>query len=365
MRGVLAQMGVTSTPAALSGALTQQSGAAVTDAMVNTVMAGALAKVSSASVGGSIQTLQIMSTTKAAATAAVVFACVGGLWLRHDYAELRTAESELETRTMEYRNILAQLEAKKAAARPMADAVTTPSASVATVSPQSSAATTENPATASAARASGASTPATVNWTLSRDPEIRATLSTWIKSSFHSSMAAFYRQAGLTPEQIGALEDLQMESNISMGPGALLTLRPEEKTIEQVTADVRRLLGEQTYQQFRDYAQSQFLRPVSIGVAGLVYDSETPMTAPQADQLTQILRESTSAGRSRFPKDVDWSQALPRAKALLPPAQYAALETIAATLKNASAAVNAIAPGTFGDGVNPPPSLFNIGPKPK
>jgi hypothetical protein len=44
--------------------------------------------------------------------------------------------------------------------------------------------------------------------------------------------------------------------------------------------------------------------------------------------------------------------------------QYAALESLAATMGKSPVGLNSIMPGTFGDPLNPPPALYTIGPKP-
>jgi hypothetical protein len=148
-----------------------------------------------------------------------------------------------------------------------------------------------------------------------------------------------------------------------MGPGALLALRPENKTVEQVYAEIRQLLGDATYGELQQYLRTQFVGAVSIGVAALTYASETPLTPVQADQLTRLLANHTAA-RTPFPKDINWAEALPQAKAILSFSQYAALESLAATVGKSPAAVNPVMPGTFGDPLKPPPALYTIGPKP-
>jgi hypothetical protein len=188
-------------------------------------------------------------------------------------------------------------------------------------------------------------------------------LSAWIGSSLHASLAAFYRQTGLPSEKITALETLLLQYNTYMGPGATLTLRPENKTEAQVSADVRQLLGEATFAQYAQYARTQFLSAISTGVAALSYGSETPLTGLQADQLTRLLMNHTTA-RTPFPKDINWAEALPQAKAILLPAQYAALSSLAATVGKAPAAVNPFFPGTFGDALNPPAALYATGSRP-
>jgi hypothetical protein len=306
-----------------------------------------------------------MTTTQTAAVAGILLACAGGLWLRRDYVALHSAQSDLTAETRAYESAIAELKAFQAAARSSAEtqsAASSTTTGAAVIAPRGGIIVAQSaaPVPAQPARVPPKEE---VNWTLSRDPEIRATLSTWIGSSIHAGMAAFYRQTGLKPEKIAALEDLLLQQNVYMGPGALLALRPENKTGETVYAEIRQLLGDSTYGELQQYLPTQFVGALSIGVAALSYHTETPLSPLQADQLTQLLANNASVRRP-FPKDINWAEALPQAKAILSPSQYAALESLAATVGKSPAAVNPVMPGTFGDPLNPPPSLYAIAPDP-
>jgi hypothetical protein len=365
MRSLLAKNGITSTPALIGAALAQPAHAALTEALISTVTAGALTQAATTSVGVGASVLHLMTTTQTAAVAGILLACVGGFWLRRDYAAVQSARSDLAAETRAYESAVAELQAAQAAvpARAKTSLTALAPARVSTAA-ASNRGVLLAPAPASSLTSPAASpTKREINWAMSRDPEIRATLSTWVKSGQHAGLAAFYRQTGLAPEKITVLEELLLQRNIYMGPNALLTLRPEGKAEGQVEAEIRQLLGEPTYGQFQQYSLLQFVSAVSTGVAALTYDSETPLTAPQADQLTRLLA-SHSATRMPFPKDVNWAEALPAAKAMLSSSQYAALVSLAATVGRMSAAVNAINPGTFGDPLNPPSSLYTLGTKP-
>lgn len=183
-----------------------------------------------------------------------------------------------------------------------------------------------------------------------------------MKSAF-STHAAFFRAAKLSPEQIDRLEDLFLEYNINMG-SAVLTLRRAGKPIAQVDAEVRQLLGDAAYAQYAAYANKKLVQAVTIGLAGFVYDSDSPLLPSQAEQLTQIFLESSpnaKNGSAPFPKDIDWSLALPRARQILTPTQYAALKEVAVVAKNFPAGINPALPSIYGDAATPPPVLFMIG----
>jgi hypothetical protein len=63
-------------------------------------------------------------------------------------------------------------------------------------------------------------------------------------------------------------------------------------------------------------------------VAERFYYTDSPLNGSQAEALTRILADKTPAyaqGGAASPKDIQWSAALPAARALLSPVQPAAL----------------------------------------
>ncbi len=370
MRGLLAQRGVTSTAAAIALAFAEHAGATPADALVKTVTTGALAKAAAVPAGVVVNFLSVMSSTKIATSAAVALACASGFWIHRNYAEWSSARAELGSRTAAYDAAVKTFEAgarsnSPSSASPIAATVTPKSATAVT-----RAASRDVPRTPSAVGrpvSAGASpAPRNVNWELSRNPEVRAALAGWIKSALRSNNAAFYRLANLTPEQIAAFEDLSLEYDINMG-AVVLTLRPESKTVAQVNDDIHRLLGDANFELMQDYAKTKFVRAVTTGLAGYAYNSDAPLSAAQADQLTRIFAESSpkyAAGVPPFPADIDWSIALPRAKAILTSSQHEALTGVAAIARNTIGGLNPAMPGTFGDGLNPPPAVWRLGSTP-
>ena len=370
LRRTFEKSGISSTPAAIALVLSDQIHAAGAEAMVHMVTNGALAKASSASsVAGVTNILHLMSSTKAAAVAAVIVIGTGAVWLRRDYVALQTVKAQMaETARAVGDAAPGQPHASTIASHPPTEI--TPSKSAGNKVATRTA--TPNRRAGDARTVSSANAPANqpwnnddaaVNWALSRNPAVRAALATWIKSAVHSQNAAFYRAAHLTPQQIDEFEDLGMQFNINMG-SAVLTLRPEGKPIAQVQAEIHELLGDSASAQLAEFAKTRFMRGVTIGLAGFVYDSDTPLQPWQSEQLTQILAESSSKpaiGDAPFPKDIDWSKALPRARRVLTATQYEALKELAVVVKYAPAALNPAFPNTYGDGVNPPPFLFTMG----
>ena len=368
LRTSLAKHGIASTAAAVAFVLTESAQAAGTDALVRTVSAGALAKAPTISTTAVLtNTLHLMTTTKVAAVAAVVIVAVGSVWVHRRYTALRAVQAELAQSIRTHEPLARELSAAEAVRHQAATAAalaTSTSISPDTTKTRAAPTSPNTGRSQLAAHASAAKTAdAQVNWTLSRDPKIRALLSAWIKSCF-SGYASFYRAANLTPQQIEAFENLSLEQNINMGPDSVLTLRPEGKSIAQVDQEIQSVLGENGYQQWQEYKKIQFVDAVTKGLAGFVYDSDSPLTPEQATRLTQIFVASSPNPMwpgTPFPKDIDWNLALPAAQQILTPTQYNALKEVAVVVKYAPAGLNPASPRTYGDGVNPPAVLYLIG----
>lgn len=371
VKRLLLKSGISSSPAALTLVFAESANAASTAGLVNAVSRGALAKASAAgSAGVSLtQTLQIMSNTKVIAAAAVLIACTGGFLLHREHAKLAEIRAELVSRKNADQRAPRQFvntRPDQQAAHEQIQIVAkfTPSAPVIT---NRSSAPHVAPTSTAQSTATSSVEAKKVNWALSRDPEIRAALAAWIGSAVRASFAAFYRSANLSADQIVAFEALALEQDTNMGQ-AVLTLRPENKTLSEVTSDLRELLGDDVYQQYRRYSQTQCVRAVALGLAGFVHDTDSPLSAEQAEQLTQIFAESSpnyQEGRFPFPKDIDWTTALPRARGILTESQFTALNDLATMVPSVIGGLNPARSGMFGEGTNPPPSLYTLGGKSK
>ncbi|MEO5960115.1 MAG: hypothetical protein ABIZ49_08620, partial [Opitutaceae bacterium] len=125
--------------------------------------------------------------------------------------------------------------------------------------------------------------------------------------------------------------------------------------------DLRAVLGDENYKAYHQYSAAIPERNVVDQVGGLLYLSETPLTAQQAEQLTQVLMQTRYSGqptasptttlngtlltrqafvarmtqqRDQLPS-LDWSApvtdaAIARAETVLSPAQLAALRQVQA-----------------------------------
>lgn len=323
LKRLLLKSGISSSPAALTLVLAENANAASSVSVVEAVSRAALNQASLAGPGSVTpltQFFHFMNSTKTIASVAALLVCTGGLLLYEERTELQQIHAELALRENSYRRLTREL----AGARSVGLSPNAPSPAPAksnSAGSISSSVGSPSPI-ATSATLSGPSSPIEtkpVNWELSRNPEIRAALAAWMGSVYRSSFAAFYRSAHLSEEQIAALEALSLEQDINMGQ-AVLTLRPENKTLAEVAAERRKLLGDEVDQEFLRYRRTQFVHDLAIQLAGILHDTEAPLSIPQAEQLTQIFAEISSVDKTKgvpFPKDIDWSLALPRAREIL------------------------------------------------
>jgi hypothetical protein len=98
---------------------------------------------------------------------------------------------------------------------------------------------------------------------------------------------------------------------------------------KQQEDSLRTLLGDAGVQQLQTYERTLPLRNVANTLADSVYFTDTPLTAKQADQLTEIvvqtLRNSKGEGNLGT---INWPAVLAKSPTVLTPVQQAALSTM-------------------------------------
>jgi RNA polymerase sigma factor (sigma-70 family) len=100
---------------------------------------------------------------------------------------------------------------------------------------------------------------------------------------------------------------------------------------DRLNEDLRKLLGEENYAVFQRFEQTSALRSGVTGILAIaLYPTATPLSAIQAERLTEILDR-----HARFERDgskdaggVDWPAALADAERVLAPAQFEALRGV-------------------------------------
>jgi hypothetical protein len=161
-------------------------------------------------------------------------------------------------------------------------------------------------------------------------PDARALLIDVGKMQIARNNWAFYREAGLTPAQIGKFETLMADTwlqNIAVSPDGV---HPD---IRQLPDDqFREVLGDQDYQQFKDDRRNGPADSLALQVATAAINSNAPsLSADQADQVAQILMKNNTgfqAGGGLNPNGEDWDTVLAQTQGILSPAQAKAAEGV-------------------------------------
>jgi hypothetical protein len=151
-----------------------------------------------------------------------------------------------------------------------------------------------------------------------------------------------YQLLGLSQVQIEKLKDLlaqREENDITVEQTAnrrgLDESSPEIQALDdeldrQNKAAIAALLGPQGYAQFRDYYHDRAVLPVVSDLAGDLFSTDSPLSAPQAHQLIGILADSSEKkeGSTVVKDTVNWDKAIAGAQAILSQPQVAALAAL-------------------------------------
>jgi hypothetical protein len=172
---------------------------------------------------------------------------------------------------------------------------------------------------------------------LAEYPEARAMLIEAGMSGTIQANGSFYRLAGFTPAQIDRFQRLLVETwvdHLSVGPGGFGTSgMPSNDALKAVA-------GDEAFQRFKAYSQmidayrwtGVAARELNLGGA--------PLSPEQADQVAQILANSSSIYRSgralngasveggAAVASVDWDTAVAQARAVLSASQWKAAEPV-------------------------------------
>jgi hypothetical protein len=150
--------------------------------------------------------------------------------------------------------------------------------------------------------------------------------------------ASLYRRLGLTPDQIGQLEDVEtrhfqrlqdivataQSEKIPFSDPAIAELGKQEN--QQFHREEEAALGEPLAQDVQQYDRTSAVRSLTNALAANIYFTE-PLTPQQGDRVTQILANSSAAykkGGDASPNDLDLNSALAEIQTVLSPQQLAA-----------------------------------------
>ena len=159
-----------------------------------------------------------------------------------------------------------------------------------------------------------------------------------------------YRRLGLSPEQIGHLNELMTKDtenmmdlysvaqakNLPLTDPAIVQMRTAQQA--DLAAQEQATLGAEGFAQLQQFNAGNVVRSV-VGVAtSTAVASEAGMTAEQEEQVTQLLLQTSSARQSNpaqpiDPSTVDWNVVATQGQNFLNPDQIAAIQAQAAEIK--------------------------------
>lgn len=174
--------------------------------------------------------------------------------------------------------------------------------------------------------------PSTLMETLMEDPRLQTMFLTSQRASLATRYGPLFRQLMLTPEQRTRFEEIMIRrtahemdlraaaqaQGLAPNSPALAALRQEAQD-EAVAAQLQ-LLGPAGLEQWRQYDRADGVRATVQSLAGAAVLEAMPLTAQQAEQLTQILANASGkyrAGEKADPSDIDWSVVDRKAAAVL------------------------------------------------
>lgn len=157
------------------------------------------------------------------------------------------------------------------------------------------------------------------------------------RAGYGATYARFYKDRGLTPEQITRFEDLlvvRMQAYYDLMAAAqtqgIKRTDPAFRKLEDpVQAELKakfiELLGEQGYAEFKNLGTATLGRYATRDLTTALFYSADPLTLSQADQLEEVVKRNTA--RTRSATSVDWNTVYAQVGNTLTPLQLAALKS--------------------------------------
>ena len=340
LRALLVRRGITSTAAALGLALSSQSALAAPSALAANVMGFALTNASAvgAAVAGSTTTIAsllhfmsasktIIATTSALAVLALGTAVYEIKETQRGQAALAAAAQEnvsLRERLRSAEELTANLQknmgevAKRAAVQ----------AKPATVA--------QSPNPARSARFD----------LLMTNPEYLDLNLKLARNAYRFRFGPLYRKLGLNSQQItdfeAALDEQQQVIDDAINAARAQGLSPNEPRLGQLIEPtinaqqdkLRAILGDSGFAEYKTYKKTAAYRASADSLASALYYTGAPLTAEQADQLTQVVSVNTRTTPVKFASgtidraETNWEKVSAQAKTMLSSSQFDALQTV-------------------------------------
>jgi RNA polymerase sigma factor (sigma-70 family) len=330
LRTTLARRGVTSTSAALGAILANNAVAAAPVGLGTAVTASALASAPlvATPVAGLLQfmgTSKIVSGGAAIALALAVPTAVYEVYTSH--AEQRAAETARQTNEA----LAAQLRALKGRADAGEQAATalqrsSESALLGTDDRKrqefEANARKLDKITVEARRDARF---AEGNAFMARHPEARQAYLESRRAAYAGKFMPLFKSLQLSPVQIEQFKDLAVQQEDT---GGIEGYWYRFGNVAEAREQMRTLLGDEGYRQYREFTDTRASAPWqnTVEIGGALFDTPTPLTAMQAEQLRRILTDNRSAPSWTKELQYDWSAIIPQVKEVLSEGQVAMLE---------------------------------------
>ena len=179
---------------------------------------------------------------------------------------------------------------------------------------------------------------------LQKEPDTQRFYLAGLKAEAVAKYGALFRTLALSPAEIGKFQDIlikrdeqnmdltaiRQSQGLSDQDATVLKLQNENDAEYQAAQQA--LLGETRYRQLQDYERTIYVREMVNGWAGgAVVEVRMPFTTPQAEQLIQVLANTSSSyrnGGAVKPFEIDWDAADAQARSILSEAQFELFKTM-------------------------------------
>jgi len=169
------------------------------------------------------------------------------------------------------------------------------------------------------------------------DPEYQKLSLELNRLGYGASYARFYKDHGLTPEQIARFEELlvaRMQASYDLIAAAqtqgIKRNDPAFRKLDnpaqaELAAKFKELLGEEGYADFRKYSTAALWNNVTRDLTTALFYSAEPLALSQADKFTEVVKRNTS--RTQATSRVDWNTVYAQVGNVLTPLQLATLKS--------------------------------------
>jgi len=328
LQTMLAKRGITSTAGALAAVLAQQAAATAPVGLASSVTAAALSSAAGGAVFSAATLVHFMTTTKflGGATAILALLAVGtigylGRAQRQADSTLATAREHHAARVARLREVERRAHAGEKQVIDLRQAVAAAEASAATEAARVKAAAAWNPAVEGRAF-------------MQRHPDVSRAYLEWSDSSALFRFDGLLKSLHLTPAQVDRFKFLCR--SVNLGPvsrpitedGRSATLSAEGTLApNDAFREMRSLLGEDGYKEYREWNRTKFARDSAHMAAGLLCFTDSGLTQDQARQMTQIITAAMPRQDSML---IDWDAVGHTMKTVLTTDQWFAWENVSA-----------------------------------